>query len=111
MMRVVFFSTAAHECMKERKPFLAFHITRPCEEAGGMEILRPSRVYFSGGETRELSRFAPSHVCLNLSELFRLRSVKIRRFKGCEYVYVNGESLKIYINLWIYGAEQNAAVV
>lgn len=50
-------------------------------------------------------------VRLNLSELFRLRSVKIRRFKGCEYVYVNGESLKIYINLWIYGAEQNAAVV
>lgn len=43
-------------------------------------------------------------------------ATKIRRFKGCEYVYVNGKkSLKIYIYLWIFltmaGAEQSVVVV
>lgn len=31
-----------------------------------------------------------------------LPRAEIRRLKGCEYVYVNGKSLEIYINLWIF---------
>lgn len=91
MMRVVF-SPLLHTKAQKKKNISPSFSHRP------IAWQRLSCVYFRRKQETFLSP------CVGIYQnlfFFRRISGKISRFKGCEYVYVNGKSLKIYINLWI----------
>lgn len=86
-----FFSAAAHESGKEEKYFAELFTSPDSLAASFLCLLSAKTRNFPFSVSESIKTFS----------FFRRISGKISRFKGCEYVYVNGKSLKIYINLWI----------
>lgn len=73
------------------------HPTTPPETFSASTLCRKQETFPAAVPLSRLS-WKSSATLSPQCRTFRRELAEIRRFKGCEYVYVNVESLKIYIN-------------